>query len=292
MKVAILGPIGKDEIHVNNKIIFNIGSIAYYTSKTLSSLGAKVELFTSFGKEDLSWFKSKIGKIPFTYIPAKGTMLFIHKYKKNNPNVRESRTKNYELNLPFDELLKRIDEFDYVVLAPVFYNDIPVSFIKKISKKTKLVHGNFGMINHVKNGQVIWTDPENLIKILSHLEFLVIDNKELLFATQKKTIDEGVEYMLNNGLKKLIVTAGSEGSTIYFNNKQYKINAFKPKKLVDPTGSGDTYIAGYLKSLELFNNPKEQGDFAAMVATIGLEKAGAFDKNTKTVIQRLKRENK
>ncbi|MBI4035200.1 MAG: carbohydrate kinase family protein [Candidatus Chisholmbacteria bacterium] len=53
----------------------------------------------------------------------------------------------------------------------------------------------------------------------------------------------------------LITTLGDKGSTIRQGNKQWRIPAVKVKKIVDPTGAGDAYragfVAGYIRGLPL-----------------------------------------
>jgi sugar/nucleoside kinase (ribokinase family) len=55
----------------------------------------------------------------------------------------------------------------------------------------------------------------------------------------------------------------------------------------DPTGAGDSYLAGFIKALSLFDDPKKQGDFAAMTATISLETHGHLKGSTEEVLTRL-----
>jgi len=83
------------------------------------------------------------------------------------------------------------------------------------------------------------------------------------------------------------ITNGSQGSRVFFEGREYSIPAFPPQQLVDPTGAGDCYLAGFLYAQSLFDSPEEQGRFAAMVATMALERKGPFDRTAQEVIQRL-----
>ena len=47
----------------------------------------------------------------------------------------------------------------------------------------------------------------------------------------------------------LVVTLGAKGSVVKTGNKVHRIPSVKPKKLVDPTGAGDAYRAGFVKGL-------------------------------------------
>jgi len=56
----------------------------------------------------------------------------------------------------------------------------------------------------------------------------------------------------------------------------------------DATGAGDNYLAGYLLKRTETDNIQEAGEFAAMTATLKLEREGAFNKSRTEVEQRLK----
>ena len=74
----------------------------------------------------------------------------------------------------------------------------------------------------------------------------------------------------------MIITLGSYGSLIYAGDKFYEIPAYQPKEVVDATGCGDTYSAGYLYTRALGADHEEAGRFAAAMCTIKLEHHGAF----------------
>jgi len=57
---------------------------------------------------------------------------------------------------------------------------------------------------------------------------------------------------------------------------------------MDPTGLGDTYMAAYATKRMLSSKPKTCGIFASMVATMKLEKIGAFQGDLTQVHKRLR----
>ncbi len=52
--------------------------------------------------------------------------------------------------------------------------------------------------------------------------------------------------------------------------------ALPPAKLVDATGCGDTYAAGYLRERLAGAGPEQAGSFGAAVAALKLERRGPF----------------
>lgn len=76
------------------------------------------------------------------------------------------------------------------------------------------------------------------------------------------------------GPTEVIITRGNLGSLVYAGNRFYEIPAFPPRRLVDPTGCGDTYMAGYLFLRQTVSDPGRVGEFAARTATAKLENSG------------------
>ena len=72
----------------------------------------------------------------------------------------------------------------------------------------------------------------------------------------------------------LITTLGEKGSTIQTKDQTLQINPAKPKEVVDPTGAGDAFragfLAGYIKGLDL----RTCGQMGSVAACYVIEKYG------------------
>jgi sugar/nucleoside kinase (ribokinase family) len=79
------------------------------------------------------------------------------------------------------------------------------------------------------------------------------------------------------GVKEVVITLGSRGSIIYNGSRFYQIPAYNPlTAVVDATGCGDTYMAGYLYQRIKGEGYRESGEFAAAMATLKIESSGPF----------------
>lgn len=83
--------------------------------------------------------------------------------------------------------------------------------------------------------------------------------------------------------KDKIITLGSNGSLIFADGEFHKIPAYRPGEMVDATGCGDTYSAGYLYQRLQGMSPAESGRFAAAMCTLKLEHNGPFDRTAEEV---------
>lgn len=123
-------------------------------------------------------------------------------------------------------------------------------------------------------------DPGQQITSLSAAELRrAINGAEMLIGN-----DYEIQLILNKlkiklaELEKmagiLVITKGGKGSEIYFKGKKIKISPVKPKKVLDPTGAGDAYRAGFIKGLAM-NWPLEKcGKLASVTAVYAVENYG------------------
>lgn len=290
MKVAVLGPICRDYIKVDNELKLQIGGIPYYVAYVFKSLGVEnITPFITFNKKDEDWVKDNFKGIKIEHIPVEKTLEFSREYFSDNPDVCVSIKIKYSPNTIkiTNFLIDKLEEFDYIILSPLFYDNIPQELFFRLEQKN-LVHGNFGMFTHAENNEFVQKNPENLVEILPCLNYLFLDVNESNFVSKKENILDMGKFFQDKGVKNMIITNGSKGSHLFIKNKYYHIPAYPPKKIVDPTGAGDTYLAAFIKSLELFKSPRQQGQFAAMTATISLENRGAFSGTIQDVKNRLK----
>jgi len=87
---------------------------------------------------------------------------------------------------------------------------------------------------------------EELLRIADSAKMLIMNNYEMdLFS--KKT-GSSVEK-IRQKVPLLVVTKGKDGSVIYSRNQIIKIPAAFPRQVIDPTGAGDAYRAGFIKGM-------------------------------------------
>ena len=170
----------------------------------------------------------------------------------------------------------------------MLHNNISRRLIEQLASiGLKIVLASQGLIRYVMNNQIIWKHPENVLNVLSYCDFLFLSEVELKYITNTEHTVDGINFLLKNGAKNIIVTQGVKGSIVCIKGKNYKINPFPAQRLADVTGAGDSYMAGFVRALELFDDPLKQGEFAAMTATMSIEDEGYFHHGIKDVYKRL-----
>ncbi len=117
-------------------------------------------------------------------------------------------------------------------------------------------NGKRAMLEHAralkKRGVPTYIDPSHGLPILSGAELLeLIDGAAGYFANDyewKLTVEKtGIpEKEIEARCESVIITRGAEGSEIRSDGRSLEIPPSKAAKIVDPTGCGDAYRAGYL----------------------------------------------
>ena len=97
----------------------------------------------------------------------------------------------------------------------------------------------------------LWIDstPEELKKIISKTNILLINESELHLLTKEQNVDKSIKEILSMGPEKVIVKFGSKGAKCFSKNKNIAVGVYSVKKVVDPTGAGDVFGGGFISGL-------------------------------------------
>ena len=119
--------------------------------------------------------------------------------------------------------------------------------------------------------QITSLTATELKRAIKNAKIFISNDYELSMALKKMKWSEN-DIMKNVVI--LVTTLGEQGSIIKTKNKTIKIKPAKPKSIVDPTGAGDAYRAGFIKGI-INNWPLQTaGEFAGTVACYAVENYG------------------
>jgi len=112
---------------------------------------------------------------------------------------------------------------------------------------------------------------DELQKCIKGAEFLVVNDYEWQMVQDKTNIARENVFDFT---KHLIITLGEEGSLLCSKDNAFKIQAAKPKQILDPTGCGDAYRAGLLFALKRGEKIEKCGKVASVSASFAIEQHG------------------
>lgn len=107
---------------------------------------------------------------------------------------------------------------------------------------------------------------------VSNADFLIGNDYEINII--KKRI-KSWEKITSEKTIIIITTLGEKGAAIKTSGEEYRVLAVKPKKILDPTGAGDAWRAGFLSGLDRKFDLKTCGQMGAVVASFAIEKYGS-----------------
>jgi len=106
---------------------------------------------------------------------------------------------------------------------------------------------------------------------LNGSRLIICNDYELELIRQKTSFDE--DAMLER-TQALVVTRGEQGCSIYTTDGRVDVPAVPPTRIVDPTGVGDAFRAGFLKGLARGAELEICARLGAVAATYTLEHLG------------------
>ena len=104
---------------------------------------------------------------------------------------------------------------------------------------------------------------EQLIK--NHVDILFSNEEEICSMAQSSSIEDGIAYAKSLNIIS-IITLAEKGSLILNKNKVIEVSAKKVNKVVDTTGAGDQYAAGFLYGLAKEKSLAECGRLGSIAA--------------------------
>jgi sugar/nucleoside kinase (ribokinase family) len=219
-------------------------------------------------------------------IPSRKTVYFENVYGENQDN----RTQR---------VLAKADSFTVEGLQDVNANifhlgsllsdDFSLEVIKYLSGKGTIAVDAQGYLREVRGEKVYAIDWEDKIEALKYIDILKVNEHEMEVLTGYNVPELAALRLAEWGVKEVLITLGSFGSLIYAENKFHHIPAYPPQEVVDATGCGDTYVAGYLYMRNKGASYVDAGCFAAAMSTLKLEHSGPFAGTEEDILNIIKK---
>lgn len=110
--------------------------------------------------------------------------------------------------------------------------------------------------------------------IIQRAEIIFLNQEELKMLTKSKSYVEGAKKLIAHGCKIVALTLGKKGCYVTDGKKNYHVKSVKTKVL-DLTGAGDAFAAGFLYGYVKGKNLIECGKIGNVVAAHCVSKFGA-----------------
>lgn len=274
MKIAVAGSITRDHIVISNKNerYTQVGGGVYYSSLTLASLGIEVCCFPLLSEKDRELLVGlehpKIKVIPQWTAETTAYKNTYHTNSLDDCNKEIlSRVRGHKIN---KKIWRDIQSCDAIHLVPLSSDEFDINVFSEIRSNYK------GVITIDGQGFTKFS-MDNLGGVLTgNIDILKLDETEILQITGSKEEPVAVNKVKGWAVSEILVTKASKGSIVYVGENSYAIPPYPVSVMVDATGCGDAYMAGYLVGRLFKNSPERSAKFASKVAAKNLEFKGAI----------------
>ena len=276
-KVIVVGTLAFDTIETPygkvERVIGGSAPFASLAAKTKNVECAVVSIVgNDFPKSYLDLLVSKGIDISEVQIEKSGKSFFWSGKYYHNMNKRDTLETQVNVLANFNpKIPKNYSDTDILVLGNLDPK-VQLSVISQFEKRPK-----FTMLDTMN----FWMDNtlDNLLKIISKVDLLCINDEEVIQLSGCEDYKNGIKKILTMGPKYLIMKKGEYGSTLYSDNLEFFCPSFKVKKVIDPTGAGDSFagaFAGHLAESKnyTFESISSALIYANAVASFCVEKFG------------------
>ena len=285
--ICCIGHITRDRIITQNPPVTThcAGGSAYYMAWAIQALPHDIDfhMVTSVSREVMPEVeKLRQAGMRVTVYESDTNVFFENKYGENMDN-RTQRV--LAKSAPFTLTQLKDAQARVFLLGTLMADDFAPEVVEYLAAKGDVSIDVQGYLREVDGEQVRaceWTDK---LRLLKHTAILKVNEWECQTLTNITNPYEAAQQINDWGVREVIVTLGGGGSVIFAEGQFYETPAYAPAKLVDATGCGDTYSAGYLYGRARGMSYTESGHFAAAMCTLKLEHTGPFTHTIEDVYQ-------
>lgn len=285
--ICCIGHITLDKVVTTAAVKHMAGGTAFYFSNAISNMPVQYKLVTALAETEMQEVaKLRTKGIKVKALSSTYSVYFENIYAENQDN-RTQRVLQKADAFTIDDLL----DVDAKVfhLGALLADDMSTELIKALSGRAQVSVDAQGYLREVVNNDVHAIDWADKKEALPYVDILKVNEHELEVLTGHAEIHNGAKMLADWGVKEVVVTLGSLGSVIYADNVFYDIPAYKPNAVIDATGCGDTYMAGYLYKRAKGADIQQSGEFAAAMASLKIETSGPFSGTEEDVLEMLER---
>jgi len=285
--ICCVGHITRDRVITPRADNYMSGGTAFYFSYAIANLDVSYCLVTTVADGEIKAIEELRNKGVTIETQDTFRTLYFENIYPEDQNHRTQRVLQEADPFTWD-ILKDI-EAEIFHLGPLLAGDIPLELIEKLSERSAISLDVQGYLRRVENYNVYPVEWQQKKEALQYVNILKANDTEVDVLTGLADMKEGAQVLAKWGVKEVVITLGSQGSLIYADKTFYEIPVYSPAEIVDATGCGDTYMAGYLYKRSQGCSVEEAGNFASAMAGLKIASSGPFKGTEADVIKFMNR---
>jgi ribokinase len=162
------------------------------------------------------------------------------------------------------------DKIDTMVLTSLISQENMALMKKAIEEAKKrgiyiITNPSMSMVTH---------RPEELKHAMHNSQVIIMNGKESMLITGEKDVNSAIKKLKDYGAETVIVTLDVKGALVLDDERTFRVPSYKVK-VVDTTGGGDSFTAGFIHAKYQGYSNEEAVKFASAVAALNIVTPGA-----------------
>jgi sugar/nucleoside kinase (ribokinase family) len=242
--IVVVGSIGYDTIQTPVGLVEETlgGSAVYfsYGASLYSSVAIIGVVGTDCRDSDIAGLKKRGVDLQGLQKIEGKTFRWTGEYQTENS---EAITHKTELNVFQNfapQIPKALHTADYLFLANID-PDLQLSVLKQVERPRVVGADTMNFWIHSKR--------ESLTRLFKHIDVILMNEAEAKKVTGCAHTLRAAQELAHAGPKVVVIKRGEYGFMLLFRDQFFILPAFPVLEVVDPTGAGDTFAAGFFGSL-------------------------------------------
>lgn len=283
--ICCIGHITLDKIVTPRHTVYMPGGTAFYFAHAMACLKPeRFLLVTALAESEMKAVEDiRARGLEVKALSSRDSVYFENIYGENQNDRRQRVLAKAD---PFGvDGLEGVEACIYH-LGTLLADDFPPEVIRELSRHGRVSVDAQGFLREVRGEHVHATDWADKLTLLPYIDILKANEHEMVSLTGMENPHEAARQLADWGVKEVVLTLGDRGSLILIDGVFHEIPAYPVTDVVDATGCGDTYMAGYLYKRSLGCDVDDAGRFASAMCSLKLARSGPFD-GTVSDIERL-----
>lgn len=265
------------------------GGAAYYAAMALPGLGLDVAVLTKVAADDDALVLGGLEARGVTVVRGRAPVTTRFENFYAGPDLERRTQRVTSIAPPFAAADLGDIEARLFCLGPLSGADMAPGFLAAVAARGGRVALDVqGLLREVEGGAVRPREWREKAAGLAFVDVLKADLGEARLLSGAAEPDRAARAIARLGPREVVITMGPKGALVLADGALYPIPALAPRAIVDPTGCGDSFLAGYLARRLGGDDAAAAGRFAAALATATLERAGPFTGDAAEVRARLR----
>jgi len=241
MSVLVVGSMALDTVETPFGKVENVlgGSASYFSlaASNFTDVNVVAVVGNDFPKEHIEFLESHNINLDGVKREEGETFRWVGYY---GYDLSEAKTLETHLNV--------FETFNPVL--PEHFKDIDIIFLANIDPEIQ-----YAVLRQVEKPKLVACDtmnfwienkPEELKKLLPHVDILMINDAETRELAGEPIIVKAARKIMSMGPKMLIVKRGEYGALMFSEEGIFYAPSYPLEEVFDPTGAGDTFAGGFM----------------------------------------------